>query len=96
MTAVLLTGMSGTGKSTVIGELARRGFAAVDTDDGGFIEAVAVEGQVEPPLRADATVEIDTRIPVDEVAERVLAVAAGPVDADRPRDRRRPSRPPCG
>ena len=31
---VLLTGMSGTGKSSVIGALAARGFKAVDTDDG--------------------------------------------------------------
>ena len=34
MKRVLLTGMSGTGKSTVIRELAARGFKAVDTDDG--------------------------------------------------------------
>jgi dephospho-CoA kinase len=31
---VLLTGMSGTGKSSVISELAARGYKAVDTDDG--------------------------------------------------------------
>jgi dephospho-CoA kinase len=31
---VLLTGMSGTGKSSVIGSLAARGYKAVDTDDG--------------------------------------------------------------
>jgi hypothetical protein len=31
---VLLTGMSGTGKSSVISELAALGFKAVDTDDG--------------------------------------------------------------
>jgi shikimate kinase len=34
MKRVLLTGMSGTGKSTVIRELAARGHKAVDTDDG--------------------------------------------------------------
>src|SRR5579859_734448 len=31
---VLLTGMSGTGKSSVIGELAALGYKAIDTDDG--------------------------------------------------------------
>ena len=34
MKRVLLTGMSGTGKSSVIGALSARGFKAVDTDDG--------------------------------------------------------------
>jgi dephospho-CoA kinase len=37
---VLVTGMSGTGKSTALGELARRGHAVVDTDHGGFTEDV--------------------------------------------------------
>ncbi|MGH2584642.1 MAG: AAA family ATPase [Dehalococcoidia bacterium] len=36
MKRVLLTGMSGTGKSTVIGELAARGFTAVDMDEPGW------------------------------------------------------------
>ena len=34
MKRVLLTGMSGTGKSSVIAELAARGYKAVDADDG--------------------------------------------------------------
>jgi broad-specificity NMP kinase len=38
MTAVLVTGMSGTGKSTTLIELARRGHRVVDTDDGGWSE----------------------------------------------------------
>jgi len=42
MKRVLLTGMSGVGKSTVIGELAARGYWAVDTDDDGLSEAVSV------------------------------------------------------
>jgi hypothetical protein len=42
MKRVLLTGMSGTGKSTVINELAARGYKAVDTDDRGLSEWVAV------------------------------------------------------
>ena len=29
----MVTGMSGTGKSTVLAELARRGFQVVETDD---------------------------------------------------------------
>jgi shikimate kinase len=36
MRRVLLTGMSGTGKSSVIAELKRRGFAAVDMDEPGW------------------------------------------------------------
>jgi dephospho-CoA kinase len=37
---VLVTGMSGAGKSTVLAELARRGHRVVDTDYGGFAEEV--------------------------------------------------------
>ncbi len=40
MPAVLLTGMSGVGKSTVLAELAARGIHAVDTDSGDWIEVV--------------------------------------------------------
>lgn len=38
MVAVLLTGMSGVGKSTVLAELARRGHATLDTDIGPWTE----------------------------------------------------------
>jgi dephospho-CoA kinase len=37
---VLVTGMSGTGKSAALGELARKGHRVVDTDDGGYSEEV--------------------------------------------------------
>jgi len=38
--AVLVTGMSGVGKSTALAGLAQRGYATVDTDDGPWIEIV--------------------------------------------------------
>jgi shikimate kinase len=41
---VLVTGMSGTGKSTVLGELARRGHRVVDTDYPPWSEEVASPG----------------------------------------------------
>lgn len=40
MAAVLLTGMSGVGKSTALMELKRRGFDTVDTDVGDWISIV--------------------------------------------------------
>ncbi|WP_312168119.1 AAA family ATPase [Microbacterium sp.] len=40
MARVLITGMSGVGKSTVIRELTRRGAFAVDTDDLGWKDSV--------------------------------------------------------
>jgi shikimate kinase len=40
MTRVLITGMSGTGKSTLLGELAARGYPTVDTDYGDYYELV--------------------------------------------------------
>jgi len=44
MAVVLVTGMSGTGKSTVLGELARKGYRVVDTDYGGYSEEVTASG----------------------------------------------------
>lgn len=40
MTRVLVTGMSGTGKTTLLEELGRRGHRVVDTDDGDWHEVV--------------------------------------------------------
>ena len=39
MSRILITGMSGTGKSTLLGELARRGHHTVDTDYDGWEQA---------------------------------------------------------
>ena len=36
MRKVLITGMSGTGKSTALDELSKRGFRAIDTDEPGW------------------------------------------------------------
>jgi dephospho-CoA kinase len=41
---VLVTGMSGTGKSAALAELARRGHRVVDTDYGGYSEEVPSSG----------------------------------------------------
>jgi dephospho-CoA kinase len=41
---VLLTGMSGTGKSSVLSRLQARGFKTVDTDYGGWTELVDLPG----------------------------------------------------
>ena len=50
MKRVLITGMSGTGKSTVIAELAARGYRAVDTDYDGYSHLVdAAPGEVTGP-----------------------------------------------
>jgi shikimate kinase len=48
--AILLTGMSGTGKSTLLAELASRGHRVVDTDDGGRIEEVELPGGGHQPM----------------------------------------------
>jgi broad-specificity NMP kinase len=40
MSKVLLTGMSGTGKSSALVELAKRGYRIVDMDDPGWSEWV--------------------------------------------------------
>lgn len=42
MKRVLITGMSGTGKSTVTAALAALGYRAVDADEDGYAEVVRV------------------------------------------------------
>jgi predicted ATPase len=43
---VLVTGMSGTGKSSALAELSRRGFEVVDTDESGWTELARDGGHV--------------------------------------------------
>lgn len=52
MKRVLLTGMSGAGKSTVIGELAARGYKAIDTDSDEWCEWVEVAADERAGLAA--------------------------------------------
>lgn len=50
MKRLLLTGMSGTGKSTLVRELMRRGYKAIDTDHDGWSHWVDVRtGLPAPP-----------------------------------------------
>jgi shikimate kinase len=49
MKRVLLTGMSGTGKSTLTDELAARGYKAIDLDCDAFSEWVELNGASESP-----------------------------------------------
>ncbi len=46
MSRILVTGMSGTGKSSALAELGRRGYRVVDTDDPGWRE---YRKHVQPP-----------------------------------------------
>ena len=65
MAVVLVTGMSGTGKSSALAELARRGHRVVDTDYGDWIERGA-----EPLWREDRIDQL-----LDEHEDRVLFVS---------------------
>ncbi len=55
MAVILVTGMSGTGKSTALGRLEQRGYRVVDTDSGEWVEDVPrPDGTgVEPQWRED-------------------------------------------
>lgn len=66
MSRVLVTGMSGTGKSTVVDALRARGIHAIDTDDGWCID------QPDGTLRWDEP-RIGALLSDDEARELVLA-----------------------
>lgn len=48
MNCILITGMSGTGKTTVLERLRARGFEVVDTDVGEWCEWAALPGEAQP------------------------------------------------
>jgi dephospho-CoA kinase len=71
---ILVTGMSGTGKSTALNRLEQRGYRVVDTDFGGWIEDIPrPDGTgVEPQWRED---RIDTLIADHERSGEPLFIA---------------------
>jgi dephospho-CoA kinase len=58
MKRIYITGMSGTGKSSVIERLQARGFTAVDTDYGDWCKLSYLEGGPERILREDKLDEL--------------------------------------
>jgi hypothetical protein len=70
---VLVTGMSGTGKSAALAELARRGHRVVDTDYGAYSEEVPCSAQVVWSSRGGRIGS--TRAPLDEVVDALESIA---------------------
>jgi len=80
MARVLVTGMSGAGKSTVLLELRRRGHMTVVSrrtnnpygrSPEQAAEIAAYVESVEPLLRRGATLEIDGRRPAGDLADAI-------------------------
>lgn len=65
MTRILITGMSGTGKTTLLNELARRGCRTVDTDYDGWTTS---DGTWDEP-RVEALLEVEANIVVSGTVE---------------------------
>lgn len=84
VTRVLVTGMSGTGKSTVLAELERRGVRVVDTDDDGWSHEV-------PEIGGPGVMQLWREGPVsrllDEAGTRPLVVAGAASNQGRFYDR---------
>ncbi|WP_410661130.1 AAA family ATPase [Amycolatopsis sp. lyj-112] len=73
MTVILVTGMSGTGKSTTLEALALKGFHTVDTDIGDWIADLPLPGGgTEPQWRPD---RIDALITEHERSPETLFIA---------------------
>jgi dephospho-CoA kinase len=61
MTIVLVTGMSGTGKSSALAELSRRGYRTLNTDEAGWtrlVESTEYLGGAEPLWIEDRMAEL--------------------------------------
>jgi hypothetical protein len=88
---VLVTGMSGTGKSSALAELAEvilERVGVLDTNDYGKTDTegdwvLGDLASIEPLLRAGATAEIDTRAPLSEVVGELERIAPGELKAEK-------------
>ncbi|MFJ4172505.1 AAA family ATPase [Microbacterium sp. NPDC089696] len=82
MGRVLLTGMSGVGKSTVIAELTARGVLAVDTDDGqwktasGEWDLHAVRGLLDAHADIVVAGTVDNQGMVYDLFDHIVLLAA--------------------
>jgi len=80
MTIIHLTGMSGTGKSTLLHELARRGWTTIDTDDGDWMTTDAAGERVWNEAHMN-------RLLASPLADAHLAIAGTVANQGRFRDR---------
>jgi len=72
MSAVLITGCSGAGKSTIAAVLARRGLTAIDADDAPALARFVLPGY-QARLRASGAILIDARQPLGHVVDAILS-----------------------
>ena len=79
MKRVLLTGISGVGKSTLTAELAARGYYAVDADSDEWSEWVAVHGNSGIPGDSPVEPDRDWVWREDRIRALLAAEGAGPL-----------------